>query len=73
MAREKDSEYCPPLLPDPKLIALRAAVARVANLSGAAEQQDQIMRDVEEISILSSDDSLNLLDSLLLRHVAACV
>ena|SRR5882762_8680759 len=35
-------------LPDPVLIAIRAACARVANLSGASEQANQILRDLED-------------------------
>ena len=53
------------------LVALRAAVARVANLSGAAEQQNQIMRDRAEIQVISGDTTLNVLDSLLSRLVPA--
>jgi hypothetical protein len=34
-------------LPDPVLIAIRAACAPVANLSGAAEQADRILRDLK--------------------------
>ncbi|KAG6812975.1 hypothetical protein H0H92_015094 [Tricholoma furcatifolium] len=46
------------LLPDPTLLALRAACARVANLSGAAEQADSILRDLEETMVLADDRSM---------------
>ena len=45
-------------LPDPVLIAIRAACARVANLSGAAEQADRILRDLEDITVLADDGSM---------------
>ena len=45
-------------LPDPVLIAVRAACARVANLSGAAEQADRILRDMEDITVLADDGSM---------------
>ena len=46
------------VLPDPVLIAIRAACARVANLSGTAEQADQILRDLENITVLADDGSM---------------
>ncbi|KXN92709.1 hypothetical protein AN958_06987 [Leucoagaricus sp. SymC.cos] len=46
------------MLPDPSLIAVRAACARVANLSGAAEQADQILRDLEDTTVLADDGSM---------------
>jgi hypothetical protein len=69
LTQKKKKEFCPPHLPDPMLVALRASVARVANLSGAAEQQNQIMRERDEIQVLSGDTTLNVLDSLLSRLV----
>jgi hypothetical protein len=45
-------------LPDPALIAIRAACARVVNLSGAAEQAEQILRDMENATVLSNDGSM---------------
>ena len=45
-------------LPDPVLIAIRAACARVAHLSGAAEQADRILRDLEDITVLADDGSM---------------
>ncbi|KAG5722831.1 hypothetical protein E4T56_gene3973, partial [Termitomyces sp. T112] len=54
-------------LPDPVLIAIRAACARVANLSGAAEQIDRILRDKEDMPVLANDGSMaELLSSCLL-------
>ncbi|KAF5359881.1 hypothetical protein D9756_003613 [Leucocoprinus leucothites] len=46
------------MLPDRSLIAIRAACARVANLSGAAEQADRILRDLEDTTVLADDGSL---------------
>jgi gamma-glutamylcyclotransferase (GGCT)/AIG2-like uncharacterized protein YtfP len=46
------------MLPDPVLIAIRAVCARVANLSGAAEQADRILRDLEDITVLADDGSM---------------
>lgn len=55
-----------PTLPSRDLIAIRAACARVANMSGAAEQIDQICRDEEDIMVMASDGSTgDLLTSLL--------
>ncbi|KNZ81723.1 hypothetical protein J132_10926 [Termitomyces sp. J132] len=53
-------------LPDPVLIAIRAACTRVANLSGAAEQIG-ILRDREEMPVLANDGSMaELLSSCLM-------
>lgn len=48
-------EGIPP--PAPSLIAIRTACARVAHISGAAEQRDVSFRDDEEIEVLASDGS----------------
>ena len=53
-----------PALPDPDLIALHAACARVSYLSGAGEYFDMLERDAEEMTVLASDGSSA---SLLLR------
>ncbi|KAG6826820.1 hypothetical protein H0H92_014290 [Tricholoma furcatifolium] len=45
-------------LPDRTLLALRAACSRVANMSGAAEHIDHILRDLEEIPFLADDGSM---------------
>ncbi|KAH8834085.1 hypothetical protein DL96DRAFT_1579392 [Flagelloscypha sp. PMI_526] len=47
----------PPALPDPKLIAIRASCARVAHLSGAAAQIDELDREVEQTLFLAEDGS----------------
>ncbi|CAK5263181.1 unnamed protein product [Mycena citricolor] len=55
-------------LPDPQLIAIRAACARVAAMSGAADQFLQIYkdRDEDELGTLAdSESAVYLLDSLL--------
>jgi hypothetical protein len=55
-----------PELPSPDLIALHAACARVARMSGAAEYLDRFERDVEETTVLASDgSSAHLLHGLL--------
>jgi len=46
------------MLPDQDLIAIRAACARVANLSGTAEQANQILRDMEDTTVLVDDGSM---------------
>ena len=52
-------------LPNPKLLALHAACARVAHMSGAAEAFDELERDVEETKVLAFDrSSARLLDHL---------
>jgi hypothetical protein len=53
------------------LIAIRAACARVAHASGAAEQIDQIIHDQEMIPVLAMDGSnADLLNSLLTNNVS---
>ena len=55
-----------PALPNPDLIALHAACARVAHMSGAAEYLDRLERDAEEVTVLASDgSSAHLLHGLL--------
>ena len=52
--------------PDPLLLGLHAACARVAHMSGAAEFFDRIERDAEEITVLAADgSSAPLLSNLL--------
>jgi len=62
-----------PALPNPDLIALHAACARVAYLSGAAEYFDMLERDAEETTVLASDGSSASLLHGLLNIVPACV
>ena len=53
-------------LPDPRLLALHVACARVVHMSGAAEAFDELDRDVEDIRVLAFDgSSARLLDHLL--------
>ena len=42
-----------PELPSRDLIGLRAACARVARMSGAAEQIDQVYRDEEDTTVMA--------------------
>ncbi len=65
-------EYCianghpVPELPDSRLIAIRAACARVSHLSGAAEHIEEIIFDRETTTVLANDGgSADLLTSLL--------
>ncbi|KAH7921611.1 hypothetical protein BV22DRAFT_1038422 [Leucogyrophana mollusca] len=60
----------PPDLPDRTLIAIRSVCARVAHLSGAVEQMDQVQQDVEATMVMANDGSTaDLLGSLLLQHI----
>jgi len=53
-------------LPNPKLLALHAACARVAHMSGATEVIDELERDAEATRVLTSDgSSARLLDHLM--------
>ncbi|KAJ7072883.1 hypothetical protein C8F01DRAFT_973337 [Mycena amicta] len=57
-----------PALPSPSLLAIRAACSRVAHRAGAVEQADQILRDLEEISVMAEDGgTAELLTSRLLQ------
>jgi hypothetical protein len=51
-------------LPDPELMAMRAACARVAAMSGAADQFRLLMLDRDDAEMLT-DTTVYLLDSLL--------
>ncbi|KAF8875055.1 hypothetical protein BD779DRAFT_1613478 [Infundibulicybe gibba] len=42
-------------LPDPRYLAVHAACARVAHLSGAAEYMEMIFREMEEAQVLADD------------------
>ncbi|KAJ7775824.1 hypothetical protein B0H14DRAFT_333874 [Mycena olivaceomarginata] len=44
-----------PALPSPSLLAIRAACSRVAHMAGAAEQADQILRDLEDMSVMAEN------------------
>ena len=53
-------------VPDPQLLALHAACARVAHMSGAAEVFDELERDIEDTRVLAFDgSSAHLLDHCL--------
>ncbi|KAJ7584852.1 hypothetical protein C8J56DRAFT_892567 [Mycena floridula] len=60
-----------PELPSRTLLSIRAACSRVANLSGGAEQIEQMMRDLEETTVLSEDGSTAELLTSRLLSVAA--
>ena len=51
-------------LPSPELLALHAACAKVAHLSGAGEYVDRILEDMEQIDVLAYDGT----SSDILRH-----
>ena len=74
LIRECEAKGMPiPALPDPDLIALHAACARVAYLSGAAEYFDMLEQDAEETTVLANDGSSAYLLRGLLNLVPACV
>ncbi|KAJ6447525.1 hypothetical protein C8R47DRAFT_1181551 [Mycena vitilis] len=53
-------------LPDPQLMAIRAACARVSAMSGAADHMQKLMHDRDDAqTLVDSDDTVYLLDSLL--------
>jgi hypothetical protein len=56
-------------LPDPRYLALHAACARVAHLSGAGEHIDAIDRDLKSTRVLASNgSSTGLLEAALSRR-----
>jgi hypothetical protein len=44
-------------LPDPAALSFHAACAPVTRLSGAAEYIETVLRDMEDVFILTSDES----------------
>ena len=52
-------------LPDPRYLALHAAVAKVVHTAGMAEYLDDIVRKYENIRVLSDESHVEYLDSLL--------
>ncbi|KAG8899708.1 peroxisomal assembly protein, partial [Tulasnella sp. 403] len=53
-------------LPDPRYLALHAACAQVAHASGAAKYIDELLRDMEDRTVLAEDgSSFKLLDHAL--------
>ncbi|EGO29879.1 hypothetical protein SERLADRAFT_445648 [Serpula lacrymans var. lacrymans S7.9] len=63
----------PPELPDRNLIAIRAACARVAYKSGAAEQINQVARDRDDIMVIAEDGSNADFLSSVLSHISTNV
>ncbi|KAH8082008.1 hypothetical protein BXZ70DRAFT_901214 [Cristinia sonorae] len=60
----------PPALPSRMLLATRAACSRVLHMSGAAEQINIILRDIEEVGVLAKDGSAaDLLFSAISRAI----
>ena len=58
-------------LPNPQLLALHTACARVVRMAGAAEAFDRLERDVEDEMVLAFDgSSTRLLDHLLTPFAA---
>jgi hypothetical protein len=55
-------------LPDPRYLALPAACASVAHLSGAGEYIDKVLRDIERIGVLANDGPSDALYHALVRH-----
>ena len=61
-------------LPDPCLLRLHAACAKVAHLSGAGQIVDEILRDIEELNVLASDGgSAHVLTAALLNSLQVAV
>ncbi|GBE80265.1 hypothetical protein SCP_0214820 [Sparassis crispa] len=61
-----DPELLP--VPSPDYLALHAACAKVAHLSGAAKYIDKVLEDLEEMPVLSEDgSSARLLEDALLH------
>ena len=60
-------------LPDPRYLALHAACARVAHLSGAGEYIDAFDRDIDTTPILAKDGSSAklLAEALSIIHITA--
>ena len=69
----KENGIALPEFPSRDLIGLRAACARVAHISGAAEQIDQIYRDEEDTTVMEYDGSTGDLLTLLLNARAIFV
>jgi hypothetical protein len=44
-------------VPSPELLALHAACAKVAHLSGASEHIDELDRDLDDLRVLAADGS----------------
>jgi hypothetical protein len=58
-------------VPDPELLALHAACAKVAHLSGAATYIEDFDRDVEDLNVLAGDGrSADLLSHAIMRSLS---
>ncbi|KAJ7304733.1 hypothetical protein DFH08DRAFT_825303 [Mycena albidolilacea] len=57
-----------PALPSPSLLAIRAAFSRIAHMAAAAEQVDQILRDLEETPVMAEDGSTHCIPPPGRRH-----
>ncbi|KAI0364614.1 hypothetical protein BV20DRAFT_1057101 [Pilatotrama ljubarskyi] len=44
-------------LPNPEYLRIRATCCRIAHISGAAQYADEVLRDMEDISVLAQDGS----------------
>ncbi|KAJ7054442.1 hypothetical protein C8F01DRAFT_1221382 [Mycena amicta] len=62
-----------PALPSPSLLAIRAACSRVAHMAGAVEQADQILRDIEDTSVMAEDGTTAELFTLRLQQSLSTV
>jgi len=54
-------------LPNPKYLALHAAIAGIIHMSAAAEHIDNILREMGDIHVLASDGS-TMFTSLFMAH-----
>lgn len=52
-------------LPNPRLLEVHAAIARVLHASGSAEYIDKVLRDREDIRCLATDGSTDIAAMLL--------
>ncbi|EEB90280.1 hypothetical protein MPER_11531 [Moniliophthora perniciosa FA553] len=61
-------------LPSPELLALHAACAKVAHLSGAAAYIDKLDRDTDDLCVLAHDGgSSSILNNALLRSLSSTI
>jgi hypothetical protein len=61
-------------IPSPKLIALHAACAKVAHLSGAGAYIDKLDRDADDLDVLAGDGgSSDVLTHVILRSMTHSV
>ncbi|KAF8167096.1 hypothetical protein B0H34DRAFT_812323 [Crassisporium funariophilum] len=55
-------------LPDHRYLALHAACAQIAHLSGVGEYIDRVLREIETIGVLASNGGSDVLYHALVRH-----